>query len=421
MSKPDLLGILQKMPHHTQVFDSDTWYSWPDLFPIYAKIYQALRPVRLMELGCFMGAGLISAIYGADTLKWICWVDNESAQVDSNNLAYANINYACKLLDKAPELTWWKTRPSHNPMVDVIHIDADHSYNAAKADLEYAYSLAPNYIMGHDLNLPGSGVLRAVQEFCYNHNLTFIEIPVVYGAFVIPLLEHPEITAKRLHDTGVPHKQHRRKVIATLARGDGIYRRMLEVSIPLFCRYGARHNYDVIADHTVVSERPVSWWKIPMVKSLLNGPYDTVLWLDSDLAITDGRDDLDLLVPDNCIHGLVAHHCSVGWVPNCGMWLMRRGILPYLDQAWTKEEYINHPWWEQAAMHTLLGIDPASPKAVEVDKQNELYKQTHWLPYEWNVHPLDARGIPDRVRVYHASCCSDRVGTLKSWADKATW
>lgn len=59
--------------------------------------------------------------------------------------------------------------------IDLIYIDGDHSYEAVKNDLQLSFSKVKNngYICGHDYIEPRfSGVVRAVNEFCEENNLT---------------------------------------------------------------------------------------------------------------------------------------------------------------------------------------------------------------------------------------------------------
>jgi hypothetical protein len=85
----------------------------------------------------------------------------------------------------------------------VIHIDGDHSYAAVKKDLAYAASLNPRWIIGHDYELPGSGVKQAVVEFLNGNDP--ITYPVTNGLFIIPSnwQEGVEVFS-RLRDAVIP-------------------------------------------------------------------------------------------------------------------------------------------------------------------------------------------------------------------------
>lgn len=63
--------------------------------------------------------------------------------------------------------------------VGMIYIDADHSYEGVKADIEAYY---PKLVSGglmcfHDYESPDYEVKRAVLEFCNNNNYIPITIP----------------------------------------------------------------------------------------------------------------------------------------------------------------------------------------------------------------------------------------------------
>lgn len=63
--------------------------------------------------------------------------------------------------------------------LDIVYIDAGHSYEAVRADLEAWYpKVKPGGIIaGHDFINPAYGVLQAVQEFTTTHALKFHVIP----------------------------------------------------------------------------------------------------------------------------------------------------------------------------------------------------------------------------------------------------
>jgi hypothetical protein len=61
-----------------------------------------------------------------------------------------------------------------NDYLDVIYIDADHSYQSVKSDLKSSFDKVKNngFICGHDYNFEQfPGVCKAVDEFCDEQNL----------------------------------------------------------------------------------------------------------------------------------------------------------------------------------------------------------------------------------------------------------
>tara|TARA_S200002703_G_scaffold23747_1_gene20599 strand:+ start:2018 stop:2590 length:573 start_codon:yes stop_codon:yes gene_type:complete len=87
-----------------------------------------------------------------------------------NNLVVSfHKDFSHKYLQKQPDNKY-----------DIIYIDADHSYNAVKRDIELAFHKIKNkgFIMGHDYELNKSkcnhnwkfGTKQAVDEFCKNYS-----------------------------------------------------------------------------------------------------------------------------------------------------------------------------------------------------------------------------------------------------------
>jgi hypothetical protein len=92
-------------------------------------------------------------------------------------------------------------------------------------------------------------------------------------------------------------------------------------------------------------------------------------------------------------------------------------MLSVLDEMWKLTEYIDHCWWEQAAMLELLGFDPRT-RPVSLFAPTELWDRTHWLETGWNVHVNDVYKSP-RPRFKHATMWPDRAAVMREWAGAA--
>jgi len=199
-----------------------------------------------------------------------------------------------------------------------------------------------------------------------------------------------------------------KKVITTF--GLGPMAELLDVSLPTFAWYAQTHGYDLFVPSGAQfagMNRPVSWGKIPLIVSLLRGGYDTVLWLDADVAVVEnGKDILDDL-PADAPMGMVVHHTPDGAVPNCGVWLVRAEAAEMIESLWPLTGFKRSGcWWEQAALIAALGGEPdATPVEVPAGRA--------WseLPYEWNPHVADARGVSG-CRFFHATCFPDRKAAM---------
>jgi hypothetical protein len=190
------------------------------------------------------------------------------------------------------------------------------------------------------------------------------------------------------------------RALVTFAVGE--HERLLQLALPRMAEYADRHGYDLIAHPPRMLWRPPSWLKVAALLDALTH-YDEALWIDCDVVIVDGELDVDDELHDDDVQALVRHHTPDGEVPNCGVWLVRQAMRPVLMQLWRMDRYLNHPWWEQAAMLDLLGYRHRR-RPVELAEPTDLYRRTHWLGLEWNSHEQNDRHPSPRFA--HATCGS---------------
>lgn len=202
-----------------------------------------------------------------------------------------------------------------------------------------------------------------------------------------------------------------RRAIITLATGK--HERYLQIAAPSFRAFADRHGWDVYRANEIGEARPPAWYKLIGIMSLLR-EYDEVLLLDADTVIVDGREDLT--APPEAWQAMVMHHTGDGEVPNTGVWLTRKPMIPILEQAWGMTKYLMHGWWEQAAILELMGYHVQQPTRLEAE--TELYRRTHWLDPAWNVHKWH-QPQPAHPRIQHATMYPDVEGTMLEWAKEA--
>lgn len=185
---------------------------------------------------------------------------------------------------------------------------------------------------------------------------------------------------------------------------------MLRIAVPTFSDYASRHGYDLFVPAKPPDgfDRPASWAKVLLIRSLIDRGYEEVLWLDADVVIR--RHDRD--IADDCgpepLH-MVVHETEDGSVPNCGVWFVRSAAAEFLSQVWGRTGFRREGgWWEQCSVIACLGGDPDAEK-VSVPP-GPMWGQ---LPYEWNPHVLDSRGIKGNARFFHATMIKERAATMR--------
>lgn len=143
----------------------------------------------IAELGVFRGE-FSKFIHSSLKPKKLYLVDLFSGYIgsgdkDGNNMVFVDLNDEFKSLneyfgdDTSVELIqsnssdFLSLLPDEH--LDIVYVDADHEYDGVKKDLTISYDKVKSggFICGHDYVSPRfEGVVRAVNEFCEDKNLT---------------------------------------------------------------------------------------------------------------------------------------------------------------------------------------------------------------------------------------------------------
>lgn len=220
------------------------------------------------------------------------------------------------------------------------------------------------------------------------------------------------------------------KVLCTFGWGEAA--KWLELTAPLMMKYAMMHGYDFYVDsYNPRFNRPPSWNKLELFRRFLSSDHENpgdyegghVLWLDADVVIKDFSKDIVDELPKNS-YGMMAnttHQTDIhGFVPNCGVWLLRGSSYEYElleDYKGRLSSKLESSMWEQARYCKLLGGTDEFPMSFP----NGFPSWFQELPYEWNVTLWDKRGIPGNLRFFHATASRDPVEKLtliKEWVNK---
>lgn len=181
---------------------------------------------------------------------------------------------------------------------------------------------------------------------------------------------------------------------------------LLAESAPTLYAYGRIHGWNVILSSEDLSEgRPASWAKIQLMLELLR-QHDYVLWVDADALVVDLDRDLLAEVADDELHDVwLASHPQqrddAATVPNAGVFLARSSPFAQLllEAMWSAEQFVEHNWWENAALIYLLGqsLEPPYP----VVRSSRWRTRVGQLDLAWNSVP-DSCESPTPAINHHA-------------------
>ena len=193
--------------------------------------------------------------------------------------------------------------------------------------------------------------------------------------------------------------------------GVGPYADLLAVSSITFEAYAARHGYDLrLETRLLAPERPPAWSKVALVRELLES-YDEVLWIDADAIFLDISKDIGELVRPGKDLYLVEHlyEQDDSWrSANTGVFLVRstRWSRRFLDRVWAAERYVDHPWWENAAVLDLLGYELPPDLTPPRKRRTSMYdSHVELIGLEWNT--TAGRSLVARPRIRHHGRADD--------------
>lgn len=138
---------------------------------------------------------------------------------------------------------------------------------------------------------------------------------------------------------------------------------MGQLSAAMKSKYAQRWGLNFLGySHTLNPVRAPSWSKVIALEAAL-ASHDWAWWIDADTAINnfdvDPRSfclpDADMVVARD-INGI-----------NCGSLLMRSCLAStdLLNAAWNRTEFLNHNWWEQAAIRAELPTSKCRVRYVD--------------------------------------------------------
>ena len=192
-----------------------------------------------------------------------------------------------------------------------------------------------------------------------------------------------------------------------------LHGKMAAITMPLMESYANQHGME-FACANLVGERAAAWMKVDAIHSMLSR-HERVVWMDCDVVVLNGSRNVVDELGDGW-HALVQHDTECGLVPNSGVWVCSRHMLPVLESMWADGRNLDHPWWEQASLLEAMGYVVTDAPASTLDTPTTLYRNTTFLGAEWNHHPRDARRV-EQPLFLHVTQYADRLSVIKDAAE----
>lgn len=208
-----------------------------------------------------------------------------------------------------------------------------------------------------------------------------------YGLSRIMAALAPRLTRGKSSDT----------IVCTLAVGDR-YRDNVQPCLESQRQFAEKHgfSYCVLEKLPAHADRPIAWYKIPLIAQLLAEGYEKVLYIDADAMVTNPdfkigplfdrlrNDQKPLLITED------------GDGINAGVMLFQKTNAAFvlLDLIWLNDADIHNGLWEQHALKSLMDTSKDVSRAVAIELNPKIFNS---FPLERSLfHPTRPNQIWSR-------------------------
>lgn len=186
------------------------------------------------------------------------------------------------------------------------------------------------------------------------------------------------------------HRPPPRVAVVSLCDYDGSVTELTSYSFANKMRYCRKHGYNCVLETQSDPSRPPAWSKILLAHRTMQSA-DWVFWLDCDSFVTNSLVRVEDVLKATGATSEGGPHLVLSedaGMLNTGVFLVRSSPegKSLLERVYgtTDDPFINHPWWEQAGLMSLL---------VESEGAAGWATQTAFTPQRWlNSYPSELSG-----------------------------
>tara|TARA_B100001121_G_C18534553_1_gene547703 strand:+ start:29 stop:853 length:825 start_codon:yes stop_codon:yes gene_type:complete len=184
---------------------------------------------------------------------------------------------------------------------------------------------------------------------------------------------------------------------------DDNYKQIGDITTKSMLKYADRFNLKFKFLDMPDTGRVQTWNKILQIKDEIQKKEDDyIMWVDADAFFPNDAENILSVIDNKYEIYLSSHYCSVFKGSNykntilttnrinCGVMIFKVNdfCLKFLENVWNKKEYINHFWYEQAAIMDLVGLKADITGNLKDNKGNDFYlNKIKFLSKEWNSIP----------------------------------
>ncbi len=204
-----------------------------------------------------------------------------------------------------------------------------------------------------------------------------------------------------ISENKISNKKYKIKIITSY---DEDFNKVGNKTKETFKKYAEIQGYNFQNITMPSTGRPPAWNKIRiLMDEMIKKEFEFLMWIDADAFFNNYNIDIANEIEQEKEIYMVKHYCEVhkGSIYqntkltilriNTGVLLMKNSEhnLKFLQKVWDKKEYINHQWWEQAAIMDLMDFKSELNGNLNDNKGNSYLEKVKFLSNDWNSIPSD--------------------------------
>jgi len=219
---------------------------------------------------------------------------------------------------------------------------------------------------------------------------------------------------------------------------DSNYNNVGKITVETMKNYAKKYNLEFEFLPMPSTGRAQTWNKIISIKEqILRKKNDYIMWVDADAFFHKDAENILSVIEDKYEIYLSSHYCGVFKGSNykntvltvnrinCGVMIFKvtNFCIKFLEKVWNKKNYIDHYWYEQAAIMDLVGLKVDITGNLKDNAGDDFYlKKIKFLNKEWNSIPSSSEISTESFRpsIIHLAGIKNeiRMRFLKNYLNK---
>jgi|TARA_B110000114_G_scaffold178949_1_gene212685 hypothetical protein len=194
-------------------------------------------------------------------------------------------------------------------------------------------------------------------------------------------------------------KKYKIKIITSY---DDKYKNIGDITSKTFKKYAEKYDYVFENVKMPKMDRPYAWSKINiLLDEIQKNNFEYLLWVDADSYFNNYEKNISEIIDEKKEIYMVKHYCEVHKGTkfkntkltilriNSGVMLLKSSDYNYnfLTKVWNNKKFINHPWWEQAAIMDIIGFRAELNHNLNDNIGNSILDKIKFLSGRWNSIP----------------------------------